>query len=163
MESSAAPTPTPSAIPGTQVTALVDELLGAAESLAQSIRDSGAPGPGTFYTLAEAFVDAEIDAGIIATLSGLHIEQALEVLDAGKHVVIEKPLDITIERSKDILATAEAAEAKGLVASVISQHRFDPASIVVDEARRRGRFGRLTSAIASVSWWRSQGYYDSGA
>ncbi|BAS14682.1 uncharacterized oxidoreductase YrbE [Arthrobacter sp. Hiyo8] len=49
------------------------------------------------------------------------------------------------------------------MATVISQHRFDPASRVVDEARRAGRFGTLTSAVASVSWWRSQGYYDSGA
>ena len=50
------------------------------------------------------------------------------------------------------------------MASVISQHRFDPASRVVDRAvRRTGRFGTLTSAIASVAWWRGQGYYDSGA
>ncbi|GAP59014.1 uncharacterized oxidoreductase YrbE [Arthrobacter sp. Hiyo1] len=104
-----------------------------------------------------------MDLVIVSTPSGLHIQQALEALDAGKHVVIEKPLDVDLVKADEILAAAKAAEAKGLVATVISQHRFDPASRVVDEARRAGRFGTLTSAVASVSWWRSQGYYDSGA
>ncbi|WP_024819347.1 Gfo/Idh/MocA family protein [Arthrobacter sp. 31Y] len=146
-----------------RVTALVDEITEAADALAQHIEDNGAARPATFRSLAEAFAAADVDLVIIATPSGLHIQQALEVLDAGKHVVIEKPLDVNLDRADEILAAAKAAEEKGLVASVISQHRFDPASIVVDEARRAGRFGRLTSAIASVSWYRSQGYYDSGA
>jgi predicted dehydrogenase len=46
--------------------------------------------------------------------------------------------------------------------SVISQHRFDPASVVVARAAHGGELGRLTSAVATVGWWRSQGYYDSG-
>ncbi|UVJ40037.1 Gfo/Idh/MocA family protein [Arthrobacter sp. CJ23] len=150
-------------LPELHVTALVDEIAEAAEALAQFIEDGGAARPATFRTLGEAMAGADVDLVIIATPSGLHIQQALEVLDAGKHVVIEKPLDVNLDRADEILAAANAAAAKGLVASVISQHRFDPASIVVDEARRAGRFGRLTSAIASVSWWRSQGYYDSGA
>jgi predicted dehydrogenase len=151
------------AIPELQVTALVDDIAETADLLAQSIEDSGSARPATFRTLAEVLVGANVDVVIIATPSGFHIRQALEVLDAGKHVVIEKPLDTSMERSSEILRAAQAAEAKGLVATVISQHRFDPASIVVDEARRAGRFGRLTSAIASVSWWRTQRYYDSGA
>jgi predicted dehydrogenase len=48
------------------------------------------------------------------------------------------------------------------VVSVISQHRFDPASVVVADAAHGGRLGRLTSAVATVGWWRSQEYYDSG-
>lgn len=151
------------AIPELQVTALVDDIAERADSLAQAIEDSGSARPATFSTLAEVLVGANVDVVIIATPSGLHIQQALEVLDAGKHVVIEKPLDTSMDRSSEILRAAQAAEAKGLVATVISQHRFDPASVVVDEARRAGRFGRLTSAIASVSWWRTQRYYDSGA
>ncbi|BCW43312.1 Gfo/Idh/MocA family oxidoreductase [Arthrobacter sp. StoSoilB5] len=150
-------------LPELRVTALVDEIPEAADALAQEIADGGAARPATFRTLGEAFASADVDLVIIATPSGLHIQQALEVLDAGKHVVIEKPLDVNLDGAEAILAAAKAAEEKGLVASVISQHRFDPASVVVDQARRAGRFGRLTSAIASVSWYRSQGYYDSGA
>ena len=149
-------------LPELVVTALIDDVEVAADALAESIADQGARRPATFRTLSEALAGAPVDLVIIATPSGLHIQQALEVLAAGKHVVIEKPLDVDLSRASEILTAAEAAEAKGLVASVISQHRFDPASRVVDLARRTGRFGTLTSAIASVSWWRSQGYYDSG-
>jgi predicted dehydrogenase len=150
-------------LPELVVTALIDDVEAAADALAASIEDQGTRRPATFRTLSEALAGAPVDLVIIATPSGLHIQQALEVLAAGKHVVIEKPLDVDLSRASEILTAAEAAEAKGLVASVISQHRFDPASRVVDLARRTGRFGTLTSAIASVSWWRSQGYYDSGA
>lgn len=150
-------------LPEVVITALVDEIAEASESLAAKIEAQGAPKPAVFRTLGEALTSAPVDLVIIATPSGLHIQQALEALDAGKHVVIEKPLDVDLSRADEILAAAKAAEAKGLVASVISQHRFDPASRVVDEARRTGRLGTLTSAVASVSWWRSQGYYDSGA
>jgi UDP-N-acetyl-2-amino-2-deoxyglucuronate dehydrogenase len=150
-------------LPELVVTALIDEVGEAAEALASSIADHGTRRPATFGTLSDALAGAPVDLVIIATPSGLHIQQALEVLAAGKHVVIEKPLDVDLSRAGEILAAAEAAEARGLVASVISQHRFDPASRAVDLARRAGRFGTLTSAIASVSWWRSQAYYDSGA
>jgi UDP-N-acetyl-2-amino-2-deoxyglucuronate dehydrogenase len=150
-------------LPELVVTALIDEVGEAAEALASSIADHGTQRPATFATLSEALTGAPVDLVIIATPSGLHIQQALEVLAAGKHVVIEKPLDVDLNRAGEILAAAESAEAKGIVASVISQHRFDPASRAVDLARREGRFGTLTSAIASVSWWRSQAYYDSGA
>lgn len=150
-------------LPELLVTALIDEVAEASEALAAWVEEDGTPRPATFRTLAEALAGSAVDLVIIATPSGLHIEQALEVLEAGKHVVIEKPLDVNLDHANEILAAAADAEARGLVASVISQHRFDPASRAVDEARRAGRFGRLTSAIASVSWWRSQGYYDSGA
>ncbi|MFF1829261.1 Gfo/Idh/MocA family protein [Paenarthrobacter sp. NPDC058040] len=150
-------------LPELRVTALVDEIEEAATALAQQIEDTGAARPATFGSLREALAGDDVDLVIIATPSGLHIEQALEVLAAGKHVVIEKPLDVNLDRADEILAAAKDAEDKGLVATVISQHRFDPASVLVDKARRAGRFGRLTSAIASVSWFRSQGYYDSGA
>ncbi|AGW41996.1 lipopolysaccharide biosynthesis protein [Leifsonia xyli subsp. cynodontis DSM 46306] len=65
-------------------------------------------------------------------------------------------------RAREILALSQRAERDGLVVSVISQHRFDPASRVVAEAAHSGAFGRLTSGVASVAWWRSQEYYDSG-
>lgn len=149
--------------PEVVITALVDVVPEASEALAAKIEAQGDPKPAVFLTLAEAIAAVPVDLVIVATPSGLHIQQGLEALDAGKHVVIEKPLDVDLSRADEIIVAANAAEAKGLVATVISQHRFDPASRVVDEARRAGRFGTLTSAVASVSWWRSQGYYDSGA
>ena len=148
--------------PEVRVAALVDAIPAAAESLADFIEKNGGERPPQYTTLAEAFAAEDIDMVALATPSGLHIQQGLEVLAAGKHVVIEKPLDVDLTRAQEIEAAAREAAGKGVVASVISQHRFDQSSVAVADAVAKGRFGRLTSAIASVAWWRSQGYYDSG-
>ncbi|MDQ0827276.1 UDP-N-acetyl-2-amino-2-deoxyglucuronate dehydrogenase [Arthrobacter sp. B2I5] len=150
------------AFPEVRIVALVDAIPAASESLADFIEKKGGPRPPQFTTLQEAFGAVDIDLVALATPSGLHIQQGLEVLAAGKHVVIEKPLDVDLTRAQEIEAAAKEAAGKGIVASVISQHRFDQSSVAVADAVAKGRFGRLTSAIASVAWWRSQGYYDSG-
>jgi len=95
----------------------------------------------------------------ICTPSGMHAAQAVAVLDAGKHVIIEKPLDINLVEARKVL---EAERRSGRTAMVVSQRRHAKANRLVHEAARSGRFGRLTSAVASMAWWRSQGYYDSG-
>jgi len=148
--------------PEARIVALVDAIPAASEALADFIEKQGGQRPPQFSTLAEAFAAEDIDLVALATPSGLHIQQGLEVLAAGKHVVIEKPLDVDLTRAQEIEAAAKEAAGKGIVASVISQHRFDQSSVAVADAITKGRFGRLTSAIASVAWWRSQGYYDSG-
>ena len=73
--------------------------------------------------------------------SGMHVQLAEAALAAGKHVVIEKPLDTTIARARQIAALAAAARERGLVVSVISQHRFDPAPAAVARAAHDGGFG----------------------
>jgi predicted dehydrogenase len=148
--------------PQAGIVALVDAVPAAAESLADFIEASGRPRPSVHTSLEDAFAAAEIDLVALATPSGLHIQQGLDVLAAGKHVVIEKPLDVDLSRAQEIEAAANDAAHRGVIASVISQHRFDRASVAVADAVANGRFGRLTSAIASVAWWRGQGYYDSG-
>lgn len=148
--------------PGASIVALVDAIPDAAVALADFIEKSGRTRPSVHKSIADAFAAADIDLVALATPSGLHIQQGLEVLAAGKHVVIEKPLDVDLSRAQEIEASANEAASRGVVASVISQHRFDQASVAVADAVAKGRFGRLTSAIASVAWWRGQGYYDSG-
>ncbi|WP_423923947.1 Gfo/Idh/MocA family protein [Frigoribacterium sp. 2-23] len=148
--------------PGITVTALVDTVLPAAVALADDLEGGGADRPVAVATLAEAFEGAEVDVVVVASPSGLHLRLAEEALEAGRHLVIEKPLDVDIARSTRFAALAREASARGLVVTVISQHRFDPASQVVAAAAHDGRFGRLTSGVASVAWYRSQPYYDSG-
>lgn len=148
--------------PEADVVALIDAVPAAAGSLADLVEESGRPRPSTYLSIGDALAAGNIDLVVLATPSGLHIQQALEVLGAGKHVVIEKPLDVDLSRAQEIEAAAKEAAGRGVFASVISQHRFDRASVAVADAVAKGRFGRLTSAIASVAWWRSQGYYDSG-
>ncbi|GAP56040.1 glycosyl hydrolase family 109 protein, partial [Arthrobacter sp. Hiyo6] len=80
--------------PQTRIVALVDAIPDAAQSLADYIEQTGRPRPAVFTTISAALAGADIDLVALATPSGLHIEQGLEVLAAGKHVVIEKPLDV---------------------------------------------------------------------
>ena len=100
----------------------------------------------------------DVDVVIVATPSGTHADIAVPALRAGKHVLIEKPLDITLEAADRIIA---AERASGNMVGVVSQHRFDRSSKRVLDACARGGLGRLTSARASCAWWRGQSYYDS--
>ncbi|WP_203924209.1 Gfo/Idh/MocA family protein [Rugosimonospora africana] len=145
------------------VTALVDPNPDARTTLAKVIAsDTPWAPPEQYASLSELIAAGVTDAVVITTPSGTHAELALEAVAAGAHVVIEKPLDTTVGKSLPLAAAARAATARGQVVSVISQHRFDPASVVVADAAHRGEFGRVTSAVATVAWWRSQEYYDSG-
>jgi predicted dehydrogenase len=91
------------------------------------------------------------------------VDIAARALAAGRHVLVEKPLDVSLPQARQLVGLAVAAYERGQVCSVVSQHRFDPASVAVSEAVAAGRLGRLTSAAASVAWWRAQGYYDSAS
>jgi UDP-N-acetyl-2-amino-2-deoxyglucuronate dehydrogenase len=101
----------------------------------------------------------DIDAVTICTPSGLHADGAVAALDAGKHVVVEKPIDITLPAADRII---DAEKRSGKTVAVISQHRFDKSTEKVQQAVRDGHLGTITSAIASHAWWRGQSYYDSG-
>jgi UDP-N-acetyl-2-amino-2-deoxyglucuronate dehydrogenase len=124
---------------------------------AQQIVDAHGGRP--YASLAEALSSTEIDVVAVCTPTGLHGVLAIEALTAGKDVIIEKPAEITVERTDEIIAAQQAA---GRLVTVISQHRFDPATEVTIEAIAKGELGRLTSGIASIDWWRGQSYYDSG-
>jgi UDP-N-acetyl-2-amino-2-deoxyglucuronate dehydrogenase len=147
--------------PGVSIVGLVDPVPAAAASMADAMEKAGQPRPQIFGSFEEAFAALDVDLVTLATPSGLHVQQGLEVLNAGKHLVIEKPLDVDLVRAREFEAAAKEAARRGQVVSVISQHRFDPASVAVASAVAGQRFGRITSAIASVAWWRSQEYYDS--
>ncbi|WP_010205944.1 Gfo/Idh/MocA family protein [Salinibacterium sp. PAMC 21357] len=145
---------------GLDITVLIDAAPKASAALADFIEnDLHRERPTIASSIAEA---PRVDIVVICTPSGLHVALAEEAIAAGSNVVIEKPLDSNLPRARRIAELALAAESSGLVVSVISQHRFDPASVVVREAVEGGLFGRITSAVASVPWWRSQEYYDSG-
>jgi predicted dehydrogenase len=107
----------------------------------------------------EALARPDIDAVAVCTPSGRHADLVIAALEAGKHVVVEKPLDVSVEAAQRVQV---AQERTGRTVTVISQHRFDPSSQLVHQAIRDGKFGRITSGSASIVWWRSQGYYDSG-
>ena len=108
---------------------------------------------------AALLADPDVDAVCICTPSGMHADQAVEALRAGKHVVVEKPMDVSLAACDRLIA---AEDETGRTLAIISQHRFDAATVLVKEAVEQGKLGRIVLADASVKWWRTQGYYDSG-
>ena len=100
-----------------------------------------------------------LDVVCICTPSGAHLEPSVKAARAGKHVVVEKPLEITLSRCDAII---DACDAAGVRLGAIFPSRFSPANLALKAAIDLGRFGRLTLGDTSVKWWRSQDYYDSG-
>jgi UDP-N-acetyl-2-amino-2-deoxyglucuronate dehydrogenase len=90
--------------------------------------------------------------------SGLHAEVGVRAARAGKHLVVEKPIDVTLTAADRLI---EAARAAGVALTVISQHRFDPGLIELKRLLGDGALGRLVLAEASTKWYRTQAYYDS--
>ena len=136
-----------------ELVAVVDPDLSRAASLAEQ------RGGTAFSELSEALASVDVDVVVVCTPTGLHADVAIAALEAGKHVVIEKPAEVTAERIDEIAAAQRRA---GTLVTVISQHRFDPSTEIVLGAARRGELGRLSSGIAAIDWWRGQSYYDSG-
>ena len=112
-----------------------------------------------YQTLAELLQDPKLDVVCICSPSGAHAEPAIAAARAGKHVVVEKPLEINMKRCDRII---KACEVNGVVLSVIFPSRFHSASQLVKQAIDSGKFGRLTLGDAFVKWYRTQEYYDSG-
>jgi len=98
----------------------------------------------------------EIDIVTIATPSGLHMEPTVAAAKAGKHVICEKPLDITLER---IDAMIEAHKKAGTRLGGIFPYRFNDLMVPLREAINSGRFGTITYASVYVPWWRTDAYY----
>jgi predicted dehydrogenase len=113
-----------------------------------------------FTNLDEMIADPEIQAISICTPSGAHLDPALAGAKAGKHVLIEKPLEITTERCDAII---QACKESGVMLAVTFQSRFHESSQLMKRAVDGGRFGKVTMGDAYVKWYRSQEYYDSGA
>jgi len=117
-------------------------------------------GPCPIYDTVEALLaHPEVDVVCVCTPSGAHLEPAVEAARAGKHVVVEKPLEVTLPRCDAIIRACDEA---GVRLSAIFPSRFSPANLALKHAIEAGRFGRLTLADTAVKWWRSQEYYDSG-
>lgn len=150
-----------SGIDGLDVVGIVDPFAEATARVATRLEAAGFRRPREFATLDEALSSPEVDLVVITTPSGLHVSQATMALDAHRHVILEKPLDVDLRRARVMADRAAEAAREGLVATVISQHRFDAASMIVADALKSNAFGRVTTAIASTAWWRPQSYYDS--
>jgi UDP-N-acetyl-2-amino-2-deoxyglucuronate dehydrogenase len=106
----------------------------------------------------QAVARPDVDAVSVCTPSGLHAGPTLAAFDAGKHVLVEKPMEITLEKADQMIAAADRAR-RWL--GVIYQMRFNPAMRYLKAAVDGGKLGRITLGEASVKWYRSPDYFRS--
>lgn len=99
----------------------------------------------------------DLDAIIIATPHHLHASMTIEALEAGKHVLVEKPMAISLKDADEMIASARRAYLK---LGVALEFRFDDSSQRLRRAIDEGRLGRLIFGDAIVKWYRSQEYYE---
>ncbi|HHV96365.1 MAG TPA: Gfo/Idh/MocA family oxidoreductase [Clostridiaceae bacterium] len=109
------------------------------------------------YDTVEELLADNVDVVSICTPSGLHAPLAIQAINAGKHVIIEKPMAITLEQADEII---EAAEKNDVKVSVISQLRFSNAVQRVKRAINENLLGKLVSGDVYMKFYRSQEYYD---
>lgn len=106
----------------------------------------------------ELLNDPQLTAVTIATPTGVHKELAIPCAEAGKHILCEKPLDVTLEKADAII---DACNENNVCLSAVFQARFSDKVKEIKDAIDDGRFGQLTLCSAQVKWYRSQEYYDS--
>jgi len=114
-----------------------------------------------FYSnLNDFLADDSIDIVTIATPSGAHLEPTIAAARAKKHIICEKPLEVTPARIQQMI---DVAEEEGVTLSGVFNRRFNPAVAALKEAVEEGRFGTLSLCDAQIKWFRSQAYYDSAS
>ena len=141
-------------VPRARLAAVTDVAGGAAAAFAAARGCAAEPG------LDQLLVRPDVDVVCVCVPSGLHAEVGVRAARAGKHLAVEKPIDVTLAAADRLI---EAARAAGVALTVISQHRFDPGLIELKRLLGDGTLGRLVLAEASTKWYRTQAYYDSAA
>lgn len=101
----------------------------------------------------------DLDAVCICTPSGMHGDMTIAAAQAGKHVLTEKPMDITLDKCDQMIAACKQA---GVLLGVIFQNRFNEGVTRIKQAIDQGKLGKLILGDAVVKWYRTQEYYDTG-
>ena len=140
-------------IRGAKIVACFDTFPSAAD------RFAAANGCTAYHKLKQMLADPAVDIVTVCTPSGAHRDPAVAAAKAGKHVVVEKPLEITLKRCDAIIKACRKNKVK---LCTIFPSRFSPANVALKQAVDAGRFGKLTLGDAYTKWWRTQEYYDSG-
>jgi predicted dehydrogenase len=139
-------------LPGARLVAVTDVVPDAASSFAAARGCAAEP------SLDALLARADVDVVCVCVPSGLHAEVGVRAAQAGKHLVVEKPIDVTLAAADRLI---EAARAGGVALTVMSQHRFDPGLVELKRLLGSGALGRLVLGEASTKWYRTQAYYDS--
>src|SRR5215211_2555572 len=138
-------------LPGTRLVAVAEAREVTGRNLAE------AHGAEWHAEFGELLARTDVDVVILCTPSGLHPDQAVAAARAGKHVITEKPMAITLEGADRMIRACREA---GVSLSVIFQYRFNRDALRLKRAVDAGLFGRPVLCNALVHWHRTQAYYD---
>lgn len=114
-------------------------------------------GTRTSTRLEDLLDDPTVQAVLVLTPPNTHLEIVRRVAGAGKHVLVEKPLEISLDKARQMV---EACEHNGVRLAVMLQHRMRDAARALLQLVHGGEMGSLVGASASIRWWRPQSYYD---
>jgi UDP-N-acetyl-2-amino-2-deoxyglucuronate dehydrogenase len=103
------------------------------------------------------FADRSIDAVLVLAPPNVHLDLVERAARCNKHILLEKPLEVSVERAERLVLAAAAA---GVKLGVVLQHRFRPVSLALADLITQGRLGDIVSASARLNNWRPQSYYD---
>jgi UDP-N-acetyl-2-amino-2-deoxyglucuronate dehydrogenase len=138
-------------IDGLQLSAVCDI------DLARAQRASEQYGVPCYASLDEMLRSGDCDVVSICTPSGLHSSQGIAAAHAGKHVVTEKPMSISLSQADELVKACDDA---GVHLFVVKQNRLNPPVQLLKRAIDKGRFGRIYLCNVTVRWQRPQEYYD---
>ena len=134
------------------------ELVAVSDTDAERAKQVGTQWKVPYFTSYERMLaESKPDIVTIATPSGLHAEQGVVAARAGKHVVMEKPMAISLTGAD---ALVQACDKAGVQLFVVKQNRLNPPIQLLKRAVDRNRFGRIYLASCTVHWARPQEYYD---
>ena len=139
-------------LPDARLSAVTDVAAGTAEAFAAARGCAAEP------SLDALLARRDVEVACVCVPSGLHAEVGVRAAKAGKHLVVEKPIDVTLDAADRLITAAREA---GVALTVISQHRFDPGVIELKRLIDDGALGALVLGEAATKWYRTQAYYDS--
>ncbi len=138
-------------INGARLTAVCDKILNKAQKIANKF---GIP---AYEDMHEMMKSEKIDVVVILTESGRHASHVIQLAPYGAHIVVEKPMALTLKDADEMI---EACNRKRIKLFVIKQNRFNLPVVQLRKALEEGRFGKLILGTVRVRWCRTQEYYD---
>jgi UDP-N-acetyl-2-amino-2-deoxyglucuronate dehydrogenase len=135
------------------------ELVGVCDINSQALEEAvSATGAKPFKSLKDMLEGCDADVFILTTPSGLHSEQAIQIAEAGRHVITEKPMATRWDDAKRMVAACDAARVRLFV---VKQNRRNATLQLLKRAVEKNRFGRIYMVNLNIFWTRPQEYYDS--
>jgi predicted dehydrogenase len=138
-------------IDGAKLVSVCDNVIDKANKIAEQFKVSA------YQDMDEMMKSESIDVVVVLTPSGLHAEHVINLSKYGKHIMVEKPMALTVKDTENMIY---ACDVNNIKLFIIKQNRFNVPVVKLREALDAGRFGKLTLGTVRVRWARHQAYYD---